>query len=357
MTTLVLSVCLSISQAWSADFFANPKIAQLQLTAPFKKMSQDAFGLTQNDKVPSSPGQITLLDETNKLVTLNVSARVRGQSSREELDFPKLKINIKNDPQAPKPEVGFDELRIGTHGFKTDSSDYSMLGRLSSSVAVYREASVYDVLKVLNVLTFQSRRAKIKYIDSTKQSAKPVIKPALLLESDKSIQKRLGATVVDDRTEAKNIVQTLVSKEDLARAIMAEALVGNTDFRIPMTESEKNNKYVVPHNVTVLKLNETTGFILIGDFDLANSVTGFIDTKSVPEGTPEHLKYTTIWMQQTLRDLKDNVGADTFAKVAESFLQNKELLLKTIQNSNEDTAGKEIFRSTVMQFYSVLEVM
>lgn len=354
---VILSVLVNGLSAWGADYLSIPAVAKLQLNAPLKKMRRESFGFSENEKLPTFAGQLVLVDDVKNPQALNVIVQVRGQSSRDELDFPKLKVKLVKDTAQPKADVGFDSLRIGTHGFDKDSTDYTMLGRLASSAAIYREATAYDVLQVLNVTTLKYRRAKITYTDTDLKTQKPITKPALLLESDKAAAKRLGGEVIDDKMIAKQIAQTLIPIEELTKAIMAETLLGNSDFRIPMTQNEKDQKYVFVHNLTVVKLSETSATLIVGDFDLANAVTNYKELTPAPDSDlyPAGTTLNYMWMLKTLSDLKINVGAEIFNKVATDFIAHKEKVLSTINNANEDKVGKDVFKHTVMQFYEILE--
>jgi hypothetical protein len=75
---------------------------------------------------------------------LEAKVRLRGQSSLQELTYPKLKVDLQGDAKGT-PLVGVREFSLNTHGFDAQPGATSSLGRLRSPEAVAREAAIYSL--------------------------------------------------------------------------------------------------------------------------------------------------------------------------------------------------------------------
>ncbi|PYR36502.1 MAG: hypothetical protein DMF93_19845, partial [Acidobacteria bacterium] len=118
------------------------------------------FAHAQQDNY-SVRGALTYQDRGREVHVPDVKVSVRGNSSRNESEctFPKLKLEW---PSA--------SLKIGTHcGESTDGSVTAKFGRLPNEHSPRREAFVYQLLDVLQVLSLKARPARITYVSSGRE--------------------------------------------------------------------------------------------------------------------------------------------------------------------------------------------
>jgi hypothetical protein len=135
-----------------------------------------------------------------------VTFGLRGHTSLRENEcaFPKLKIEFPQDAGAGAANgtlfEGLKGIKLGTHcGESSDDSVTPKYGRLPNEQAPLRETTVYRVLDVLGVAALKARAARVSYLYSdaqpgrTPDQGKPIVRHAMLLESNGEALKRRGA--------------------------------------------------------------------------------------------------------------------------------------------------------------------
>ena len=103
----------------------------------------------------------------DKTYEIPVQVEIRGQTSRNDCPFPKLRVSFKKLSVKETPFSGHSGLRINTHC--SDKGGYTEIGRVASERGPVRESMAYDLQESAGLPTFQHRLMKVSY--KSKKSA------------------------------------------------------------------------------------------------------------------------------------------------------------------------------------------
>lgn len=160
--------------------------------------------------------------------------RVRGMSSADVAEFPKLKVKL------PKDASGKNSLFDGANGFRINTSGFH-----NEPLAPFREALAYELAEVLGMPTPKIRRAFIDYNQKNKDGSLTKIneRQALLIENDKPLLKRLNADDVSqdfvnnlvqvdtDKAGMLFVYNALISNEDIGLRVRKEPTMGTETYK------------------------------------------------------------------------------------------------------------------------------
>lgn len=216
----------------------------------------------------SEPAKIVVPNADGKGTAKTFDARIgiRGESSKRDCPFPKLKVDF-TDKEALKGTLfkGHSTVRINTHCGPGDANARSGMGRIQNGVGPAREELVYRLIRAADVPTYFTRVGKIHYED-TAGGAQSADSYAMLFESgDDAAQRFVKAKLIE--AEAKYLdqkageVKGTATPENMAKIIVTEALAGNRDF-------------FGTHNIDTFGLvGAATVFQIPQDFDLCAITT------------------------------------------------------------------------------------
>lgn len=123
-------------------FFDSNDPIEFSLTAPITTLRQPPqIGGTESSEF-AVEGTIRLMDQADNPITLPVSVRIRGNSSRDECTIPKLKVKFTTDAYKQTVFKGAKSFKIGSHC--ADGEGVTQLGRLIGEASPWREASAYQ---------------------------------------------------------------------------------------------------------------------------------------------------------------------------------------------------------------------
>jgi hypothetical protein len=227
-----------------ADLFASPSALKMTISAPlsvlFRRVKQGQFdppianaGVVAKEY--SEPGQLTF-DNFGAQKTLQVRVYVRGDTSRTDCPFMKLKLVFDDKQQLVRtPFMGHSKVRLNTHCGPGGVTSRSALGRVLNGVGPVREDLTSRLIRAAGIETYLTRVAAIRYND-TADSARSLDSFGVMLESANDAAQRFAASSppmiqpnwvkVDDAQAAKVQISPLNS----AQIIVAEAIAGNRDW-------------------------------------------------------------------------------------------------------------------------------
>jgi hypothetical protein len=279
ITTRVAAVALLLGPftagpaAKRPALFSSYELLTLQLRAPFGQLFESA---RDDDSFAVSATLSYQHPDGREIVLPGVKLSLRGHTSRRETEcaFPKLKLHFESPPDDPI-FAGLSALKIGSHCDEREGLT-PRFGRLANERSPLREAFVYRVLDILQVPSYLARPARITYAETGSDSrafAGSITRNAMLLEDDNDAKKRYEATReidVDAFTNARDTFEPA----DVARATFAEALIGNFDWCLKMTDDDtyRCDARRKLWNVTALRGDRTLP--LIYDFDVSGMVAG-----------------------------------------------------------------------------------
>jgi hypothetical protein len=189
--------------------------------------------------------------------------RVRGMSSVEMAEFPKLKVKL------PKEAPGKEELFDGGNGFRINTSGFN-----NDPQAPFREALVYELAKVLDLPIPTFQRALINYKQRNANGSTSDIQEhqALLIENEKPLLKRLGMEDVSADFLA-NLIEVDINKACMY--FVFNALIANEDvgLRVRSEPNMGTEIYRPLFNTIVLKAkNSKLAEPLVYDLDKSEIV-------------------------------------------------------------------------------------
>lgn len=184
----------------------------------------------------SEPATFIVSDADGKGTKKTVEGRIaiRGESSRGDCPFPKLKMKFENKDQLKGTILkGHGTTRINTHCGPGDANARSGMGRVQNGVGPVREELTYRLIRASGVQTYLTRVSKISYKDTAGDLSVDTF--AMLFESgDDAAQRLIKAKLIEPEAEyldPKTLGWNVATQPDnLARITVAEAFAGNSDW-------------------------------------------------------------------------------------------------------------------------------
>jgi hypothetical protein len=350
----------SQTPAQEADWASSQRILDLRLDAPFREL----LARSQDDPDYEVAGRLSYLDPATgqQIEIQGVEVSTRGHTSRDpnECDFPKLKLKFEEAPLAGSIFAGIGSIKLGTHcADRPDEPLSPKFGRLANEKAPHREALVYQLLHAAAIPALQARPARITYTftDAPDSGQQSMVRNALLLEDDKEVTKRLGATIRLDEERFSNARSTF-NEADTARLSFAQAMVGNFDWCLRFYDGDHyrcNDRHPLWN---ILGLGREDGWTapVIYDFDLAGIVVGrhvwfteIFDDSFVPSGS--RIEIAMLAQLQRARSLFDRGRLDS---TRQYFLQRRDALYKAVADSTADAQGKSLATTHLDTFFALI---
>ncbi|MDB4994865.1 MAG: hypothetical protein JWM74_2297, partial [Myxococcaceae bacterium] len=159
------------------DIFGKVDPLSVKISAPLSKLfarykageadppSADA-GAAPQEREFSEPGQLVFTNG-QETKTLDLRLFIRGESSKYDCVFPKLKIDFADKEQLKKtPFKGHGKMRLNTHCGPGDASARSGMGRVFNGVGPVREELTYRLIRAAGIPTYGTRVVAIHYDDT-----------------------------------------------------------------------------------------------------------------------------------------------------------------------------------------------
>ena len=346
---------------WSVStLFSASEPVQLRLAAPFNELFEHA----RNDDAYTVMGTMSVVTDGRSVTIEGVTIGVRGNTSRRESEctFPKLKIRFPADRSAAVPLfAGMKSLKVGTHCGEAKADQLTpRFGRLANQQSPLREAFVYALLGAVDVPALKARAALItyEYSDPKDGQQRETTRNALLLEDTDDAIRRVGG----EREISENEFTTaraLFTPADTLRVAFAEAMIGNFDWCLKMTQDDSyrcDRRHPV-WNIAVADTGGGKARPLLYDFDVSGVVTGrhpwFADVFNASFVDPEAPIETEVIAQvQRARTLFPRADLDAARR---EFVAHKSAAFQTLEDSPLDSPGRIIARRYLEAFFKAIE--
>ncbi|MGE0867636.1 MAG: hypothetical protein AB7P03_03680 [Kofleriaceae bacterium] len=283
-------------------------------------------------------------------VMVDAELEVRGNSSLQECEFPKLKF--KTDKQQSK-DTAFDgarKIKIGTH---CSEGGGGVIGRLREEKATWREAAIYPMMRALQMNAQLAKPVTFTYLDTSTNES--LTRKAFIFEHIDLAAGRLGGEPIDDPEQWNGDPAETMEMQSIVRAHFFEALVGNWDWHIKLGPSRPEGGQL--WNVEAITFGDKIE-PLLSDFDLASAVTGHLikdnalDARVLPD-EPDVL------VRQAAHYLAYKFGAqftdDELHAARDHFIAQRADLEAVVEQVSIDDEGRDNLRAHVAAFYKALE--
>lgn len=353
----LLSGSSAFAVATEGDVFSENLPVTFKLDAPFTQLFtyRAPPNSLKNYSLPEHfvEGQITYTNSAGSSVQLPVRISLRGNTSQSagECPFPKLKLKF--DPTQTVGTI-FEHhkvLGIGTHCGLTGGSS-PMLGRIWNGLGPHREELAYEVLKVMNMPAYLTRRAYGTYQDTSGDILANNTE-AFFLEDMGELLKRLGAkreirgaeTGIPMRNPKLNkpnenqylfqsIEESPGSPTLLAiQILLFQTLIGNFDYHLKITATEPS--YHDLWNVKIAELSNGNWVAIPYDFDLSSIVT----KRNYPMNIPT---------------IQSRTNADIYRQAVENFKRSRSQIYQLLPALNGDPDGQNFWKYRLDTFYGEL---
>jgi len=343
----VIALLVAPLQGSDSGFFDDPSVATFTIEAPL----QTLFDRGVKDESFEVPGRIAVAGATD---AIDAAVTVRGNTSRTECPFPKLKLKLKGDTGF---FAGLHGVKINTHCGEAPGDELTKrFGRLANEKSPWREAVAYRIAEAAGARTPRTRLARITYVDTTSPSsaAKRLTRNALVIEDDDDLRKRFGATAEITPAEFTN-AQELFTPIDVARVAFTQALIGNFDWCLMMAPGDRYRCDARRKLWNMSALRTPSGAIpIVEDFDLTGPVTGphiWFD-HAFPRGfAASDIDTEVIAQVQRTRTLFNRPMLD---RMRQDFIARRERIISAIDRGAVDPRGSELAHAYVDAFYRAM---
>jgi hypothetical protein len=266
------------------DVFSKPEALSVKLSAPLSKLfarykageadppqdaGADAAPVGWQEPEFSEAGQLVYTNEDKETKSLDLRVYVRGESSKNDCPFTKLKISFADKEQLKKtPFKGHSKMRLNTHCGPGDASARSGMGRVFNGVGPVREELTYRLIRAAGIPTYKTRVIAVHYDDTADKSQLDTF--GMLVESgDDAAQRfaKLTPPLIAEGAEylaPNDAFSVQITPENTAQISIAEAFSGNKDWG-------------GTHNIDTFAVPKaTTGLQIAQDFDLGAITLGDI---------------------------------------------------------------------------------
>jgi hypothetical protein len=224
------------------DLFAKSSALQLSVSAPMQKLfgrykmgQADPPELGDGGAPRNAQSQFSEVGQlTSAGKTFDVRVYIRGESSRGDCPFPKLKLEFTNKEQLKNsPFKGHGKLRLNTHCGPGDANARSGMGRVFNGVGPVREELQYRMIRAANVATYLTRVAQISYKDTEANTSTETF--AMMMETGDDAAKRFAKAKLI-AAEGKYLdpnngdAQGELTPENAAQLDASEGFIGNPDW-------------------------------------------------------------------------------------------------------------------------------
>jgi len=344
ISTLLLA--LSSFAATSLNtFFSNRAPIYLTIQAEFSKAFDEAFagmpdGIIPPQRVQDPFNGLLSVDNNPTLQKLNITLKVRGNSSLQECSFPKLGFKL---PTRSEYFGGLKNIKIGTH-CSTDTTA-GTIGRLRNEESAVREEVVYQLALALGIVVQKTRPAVIQYIETgaTPSFLSPLTKKAFLLEDLDDVASELGGSAIKDTNSIMKDYAKLIDRSVLIRIHLLHTLTGNWDWSVL-----PNDHQLSFWNTDIISLANGQLLPVPKDFDLATFVTA-----KVPAGVNAKVEFEKAMTQNFIKNTS-SFSKEELAPIIKEFISKKLSLYNVVKQSTVDKAGMTNALIHLDTFYKII---
>ena len=270
----------------------------------------------------SEPGKLTF-KLGNEEKSLDMRVYTRGESSKNDCPFMKLKIDFTDKEQLKKtPFKGHGKFRLNTHCGPGDESARSGMGRVFNGVGPIREELTYRIIRAMGIHTYGTRNLAVHYEDTGNGTKLDSF--AVAIESGDDAAQRfqeMDPPVIAKEAEyldPNDAWGLQITPENTAAITVAEAFSGNKDWG-------------GTHNIDSfgVKADKSKGFQIAQDFDL-----GAITQADIA-------KY---W--KGLAPITDAQKGLTNAAVAKNVAEHKDQVYKAYAQAEKECIAAKAIKST-----------
>ena len=205
MHRLALLLLLTSAASLASPLFDNDAVLEITLEGPLSTVIEDTKHRKEHRFALTVQGS-----------TVDVDVRVRGISRLEVCGFPPLRLDFRGGDTTNTVFSGQDKLKLVTHCKR--GADYEQ--------NVLEEYAAYRIFNVLSDVSFRTRLARIRYVDTDDPGGKELMRHAFFIESERALAERNGGSVVDARRVTKNYLD----ESQTALAYIFQYLIANTDW-------------------------------------------------------------------------------------------------------------------------------
>ena len=342
------ALALLIAPLQGADgFFDNAAVVTFTIEAPLGQL----FENSDKNNAFSVKARVSASEPATADDVLDAELSVRGNTSRKECAFPKLKLKLKGDRGI---FAGMHSVKINTHCGEAPGEELSPdFGRLANEKSPWREGVVYRIADAAGAHTPRVRLARITYVDSV-APARRLTRNALIVEDDDDLKARLGATAEitpDEFTTAKQ----LFTPAETARVAFTQALIGNFDWCLMMAPGDGYRCDARKKLWNMAAFRTSSGAVpVLEDFDLAGPVTGrhvWFD-HVFPRGfAATDTDTEAIAQVQRARTLFDRALLN---RMRQDFESRRDAITRAIDQAPVDAHGAQLARAYVDAFYRAI---
>ncbi len=339
----------------SPHWFLEKTPLALKISAPLGDAFRAAFAGVPDGIVPpdrkKDPFAGTFVVAAGE--SESVELAVRGNSSLQECEFPKLKVGLATrSDDASDVFFATKKLKIGTHcGEETEVN--GTIGRLRNELATYREELAYQLARELGIVTLATRPAVVEYSDTSSEPlfASPLKRKAFVLEHVDELARRLGAEALSDPSDCGDDPNLKPDAKAVLRVKFFHAMIGNWDFGLGPAES---NGCGPLWNTEVLVHPEGYLTLVPADFDLSAFVVAEVRDPETNQLVPIDADNAKVSARGYLATATDGWPAEAVTAMKAEYAAKKDALLALVNDSLADDAGKAAARLLLEGFFAVL---
>lgn len=322
--------------------FSSEQIITLKLSLPIEKTRAKAISNTEQRDGVAVDRSESWVEGTINGKEIKVRARGLTSVNADELDFPKLRIELVDD------ESGIDDFftesdkfLMNTEGTIVENRTRTSMRRILGPEAPLREKLVYNFSSTLGILSPLTRVVRLEVTDTT--NFKEYFQYALLVESKSQREKRLRA--INLSNQDYTALNLPVTQEDAIAIHLLNALVGNRDYSLRALGEELKIPPLNLFNMEVYKMEDGSYKPMAYDFDLALAVKG--------SNSEEGMHSQIIGMNQAaMKEMSKRYTIEKIKKVYQQFLKQHKQLHQLVYESDINPDGKELFYFHIQTFFS-----
>lgn len=370
LAVAILCAAVFTTIAWSQStapkgpaLFSSYDLMNLRLEAPLNDLFAHA-GREDDYSVLGTLGY-TAGGEERKIENVEISLRGHTSLAATECTFPKLKLRFSSESVLDgTPFNGAASVKVGTHcGESTDDSVTAKYGRLPSEASPHREAFVYRLLDTLGIPTLKARPARITYVytdakdGQTPNQKQPLVRNAMLLESDDAMVARLGGVRQIEEAAFTNARDQFTPADTIALGL-AEAMIGNFDWCLKMTPRDTYRCNARHPLWNIIAVVDQSGRARPApyDFDVSGIVAGkhrwFADVfNEAFVASRSHPVVEVLGQVQRTRTL---FGRSDLDAVRARFVEKKSDVYRALTAATMDAAGKQVAKQYLDGFFDAI---
>lgn len=378
LTVYFLTFCLNPAHAKQSNstsrIFTDKNTYQFSLQAPFAEMAQFKkdnginFLANKNKKFPAI---LSYKNSDQQKISFNIQISLRGFTSLQTCDFPKLEIKFL-DSTAHTLFEDIKKIDLNTHCGEWKNKQNSSPGdefMYASLNKPFREVPIYRFMEKLGLPTLKVHPIYIEYIDTATQqrpeSAQNEKYQAFFIEDKTSFMKRLNLSEikgVNDSSKQIDLdskktspeqyqflsVQTNAAKIDLkqiAQIELLQFLISNNDWYIKKSDNELRIPDLKEYldelwNINIFAKSSQEWVFLAHDYNLS-----YISAVEMED------KFSfTIPFKNKFLSMLDETSK---ALVLNNFIKQKSLFLEELQLLKEDPYYTKIIEHIEEKFIEI----